>query len=256
MLLTDSFADIRVGLPKEILWLSVAIEAWLAFENFRVRDHRVLSLVNTVVFGFFAIFASGRWLLGYSSCGCSGNLELPPWLFILIDIGIVVWFNATAFQRRKLNAGWQTVWDSWRSWPTEKRGRWAGIVLFGALVIGMQLPIAAPLRAMVVGESPIIAITKLDGALFLNQEMTGTVGIRNRSFSPAQIIGISRSCRCFELTETRISQIIPANCQIVLPLVIKPNKLGPLHQRIELFLDHPKQFRVKIDVVGFVKGVD
>jgi hypothetical protein len=30
MLMTDSFADVRVGLPKGILWTSVVIELWLA----------------------------------------------------------------------------------------------------------------------------------------------------------------------------------------------------------------------------------
>ena len=80
MLLTDSFADIRVGIPREILWLSVALEFWVAFENFRIRDRQVLAFINTVVFGTFAALASIRWLLGYGSCGCSGNLELPAWI--------------------------------------------------------------------------------------------------------------------------------------------------------------------------------
>jgi hypothetical protein len=39
-----------------------------------------------------------------------------------------------------------------------------------------------------------------------------------------------------------------------LPLLIKPSKVGFLHQRVTLFLDHPKQFRLKIDLFGSVKG--
>jgi hypothetical protein len=254
MLLTDSFADIRIGLPKEILWLSVGFELWLAFENFRLRDYRVLSLVNTVVFEFFVLFASVRWLMGYTSCGCSGNLELPAWMFILIDFGIVGWFSTTSNQRNNLAAGCRMLWSSWQNWPPEKRGRWAGLIIFGGLVIGMQLPFAAPLRAMIVGESTIIAVTHLDGELFLNRGAKGTVVIHNRSSQPAKIIGISRSCRCFDLTEYPISKTIPANGRLVLPLVIKPNRLGPLHQRIGLFLDHSKQFRVNVDVVSSISG--
>jgi hypothetical protein len=145
MLLTDSFADIRVRLPKEILWLSVGFELWLAFENFRIRDRRVLAFINTVVFGFFAIFASGRWLLGYTSCGCSGKLELPAWVFIIIDVGIVVWFSATPVKQNLLKDGWQRLVSRWRAWSPEKRGRLSGLALFGGLIVGLQLPIAAPL---------------------------------------------------------------------------------------------------------------
>jgi hypothetical protein len=256
MLLTDSFSDIRVGLPKEILWLSVAFEFWLAFENFRLRDHRVMAFINTVVFLFFTLFASARWLLGYTSCGCSGNLELPAWLFILIDGGIVAWFSVRSPQRSRFKGGHDVVASWWLNSSSEKRGRIAGMVLFGGMLLAIQLPMAAPLRSMVVGESLIVAITTIEGELFLNQETSGSVEIWNRSSQPAKIIGIARSCRCFDLLDNPISQIIPANGRLVLPLAIKPNKLGPLHQRIELYLDHPKWFRVTVEVVSSVSGVE
>jgi hypothetical protein len=93
----------------------------------------------------------------------------------------------------------------------------------------------------------------IDDRLTLNQQYIGQVEFRNRSSQPARIIGVSRSCRCFDLAEDPISQIIPAKGRLVLPLVIKPNKLGPLRQRIELYLDHAKQFRVNVDVFSLVK---
>jgi hypothetical protein len=256
MLLTDSFADIRVGLPKEILWISVAFELWLAFENFRVRDHRVLALINTIVFASFGVFATIRLMLGYGSCGCSGSLELPAWIFILIDVAIVGWFTISGSQRSRVGAGFgQLVQENWSAWSPEKRGRWAGIGLFASLIFVLQLPVTGPLRAMVLGEPPLIATVKVSGDLILNQETTGSVEIWNRSSQPAKIIGISRSCRCFDLVGDPISKIIPANERLSLPLVIKPNKLVLLRQRVELFLDHPDQFRVNVDVFGSVKGV-
>ena len=90
MLLTDSFADIRVGLPKEILWLSVAFEFWLAYENFRLRDHRDgfceyvgICLVCDLCIGspryglqFLRLFRqSGSSRLGFHSDRC-GNCRL------------------------------------------------------------------------------------------------------------------------------------------------------------------------------------
>ena len=87
-------------------------------------------------------------------------------------------------------------------------------------------------------------------------ESIGAVEIWNRSDQPAKVIGMNRSCRCFNLSQDPITQIIPAQQQISLLLVIKPNKTGLLHQRVVLFLDHPKLFRLNIEVVGSVKGVD
>ena len=255
MLMTDPFADIRVGIPREILWLSVAFELWLAFENFRIRDHRVLTLVDTAVFSVFALFATTRWLLGYGSCGCSGNLELPAWIFILLDAAIVGWFTVRFSGRLTLSLGWTALRQKLSGWSPEIRGRMAGLGLFAGLILGIQLPLAAPLRAMVLGVPPVQATVKLDGDLVLEQRQTGRVIIVNDSLQAGRIVGISSSCRCFDLSEDPVSKSIPAHGRIEIPLWIKPNKPGRLHQRVELFLDHPKQFRVNVDVLGSVKGV-
>jgi hypothetical protein len=256
MLLTDSFADIRVGLPKEILWLSVAFELWLAFENFRLRDYRLMPFINLIVFASFAIFASIRLAMGYRSCGCSGSLEIPGWVFILIDFGIVAWFARSSMKRNQITIGLQQLMQDWSSSSPGRRGRLASLASFGLIVIGLQLPIAAPLRFMFLGEPLIQAVVRIDGELVLHHESHGRVEIDNRSGVPGKIIGVSRSCRCFDLVEDPISKIIGANQRVSLPLVVKPNKLGPLRQRVVLFLGHPKQFRMNVDVLGYVKGVE
>ena len=106
------------------------------------------------------------------------------------------------------------------------------------------------------GEPLIQANVELAGELVFGEESLGQAVIWNRSPQPAKIIGIARSCRCFDIGDASIAQIIPANDRLSLPLVIKPNKLGPLHQRVEIFLDHPEQFRVNVNVFGSVQGVD
>ncbi len=254
MLLTDPFADVRVGISKEILWFSVLFEFGLAFLNLRLKDINVLAFINTVVFASFGLFAGTRWLLGYGSCGCSGNLELPVWVFILIDGLIVAWFMRTQVTRYRVLAGYSQLMRLWNAWSPENRGRWAGGAMMVGLMFGMQLPIAAPLRAMMFGEDVIQAIVKIDDDLVLDQQQTGQVELVNRSFKPAKIVGLANSCRCFDIEEDPISQTIPANGRLMLPLVIQPNKLGPLHQRVELYLGHPKFFRMKLNVVDFVKG--
>ena len=113
MLLTDSFADVRVGISKEILWFSVLFEFGLAALNLRLKNINVLALINTVVFASFGFFAGTRWLLGYGSCGCSGNLELPAWIFITIDAAIVACFLRTQTARGRVWAGFPQLMGLW-----------------------------------------------------------------------------------------------------------------------------------------------
>jgi hypothetical protein len=255
MLLTDSFADIRIGLPKEILWLSVAFEFWLALENFRLRDQRVMAFINTIVFASFAIFASVRLAMGYKSCGCSGSLEIPAWVFIVIDLGIVAWFAGTGRSRRRLLDGSRFLVHQWSECTPDRRGRWAGLLVFALLLVALQQPIINPVRAFLFSESPIKSVLYLDAEdLMVNQLSTGYVELLNRSLQPAKIVGLTKSCRCFDFGEDPISTVIPTNGKVKLPLLIKPTRSGSLQQRVELYLDHPKQFRLKIDVVKNVKG--
>ncbi len=253
MLLTDSFADIRVGIPGEILWLSVAFEIWLAYENFRIRERCVLALINTVVSTSFAIFASVRWLLGYGSCGCAGKLELPAWIFIVVDLAIVAWFTGSVARLTQLRGGVRELVRWWGGCSPEVRGRWVGVALFGGAILAIQLPLAAPLRAALLGVPPIQATVRMDRDLIIAQESSGQAELGNRSSQPARIVGMNRSCRCFWLQEQPASKQIPAGGRISLPLVIQPEKAGPLHQRVVLYLEHPEQFQVIVDVVGHVR---
>jgi len=88
MLWTDPFADVRVGISREILSLTVLFEFALAAANLSLRNRALLAWINIFTFGSFGIFASIRWYLGYGSCGCAGNIEArnlsrgdSPWRF-------------------------------------------------------------------------------------------------------------------------------------------------------------------------------
>ncbi len=254
MLLTDSFADVRVSLPKEILWVSVVAELVLAWVNFRFRDPQFLSVVNTTVFASFAIFAIVRLAMGYASCGCSGKLELPAWLFITLDIGIVSWFLLPRYNRKETIEGAGRLVNWWRELTVSARGRFAGLGFFVVVIGFLQFPFAGPLRAKIFGEQPIQASVYLDENLILGEQKKGRVVIWNQTNHAAKIIGVARSCRCFDLVENPVGESILPHDRVPFAITIKPNNLGSLRQRVELFLDHPEQFRMNIDVVGFVKG--
>ena len=83
---------------------------------------------------------------------------------------------------------------------------------------------------------------------------SAVVELRNRSAFPARIVGVARSCRCFDFREDPVSLVLPAHARITRALVIRPRRSGPIHQRIDLFLDHPEQFRLAVHLVGSVSG--
>jgi hypothetical protein len=260
MLLTDPFADIRVGLPKSILWISVALELALAWFNFRATlgsdplPSRTMLLVNLAVFAAFGLFSTTRWLLGYRSCGCSGSLELPIWFFVIFDLGLVVWLVILGRRHGLLDNAGSYLVSVWRSWSPERRGQFAGAGLFLAVMVALQMPFVASLKAMILGEPKIQATVVVNDSLKVGEESSGEVELRNVSSVPARIVGVSRSCRCFDLRDDAIALVVPPHSSISRALVIQPRKPGPLHQRVELFLDHPEQFRVAIDLVGTVSG--
>ena len=48
--------------------------------------------------GLFVLFAAynvHRWLGGYATCGCFGAVSIPPWLTLLVDLGVIGLFLAS-----------------------------------------------------------------------------------------------------------------------------------------------------------------
>gem|GEM_PF-6978141 len=243
----------RCRTVEEILWVSVGFEIWLAVFNFICKDMLLLTIVDLSVFIAFSVFGTVRWWMGYSSCGCSGGVELPVWFFVLLDAGIVVLLVVMTRGIRPVLAGFKRLSSMWQGWSSGHRGRLAGLVLAAILVIFLQIPYAAQLRAMVLGEPPVKGIARISGELLLGHESVGQIELSNRSGEPARIIGVERSCSCVRLLQSPASEVIVANANSSLSIVLEPIKSGPFHQRVVLYLDHSKQLRVNVDVLGFVK---
>jgi hypothetical protein len=117
-----------------------------------------------------------------------------------------------------------------------------------------NLAAMAPLRAAILNGAPITSEVQLLSELTIGSEFEAKVTLWNRSGDVAQIIGQSKSCSCITLAETLYGRTIPAYEHISIPVSIRPNKLGSLHQRVTVFLSHSKQFRVNVDIIGQVFG--
>lgn len=253
LLLTDPFAEVRIGLSKEILWLAVCFELFLVYVNFGWRDRQVAAFINTIVFAGFAVFAATRLLLGYQSCGCSGGLEIPGWVFLLIDCAIVGWFLRSQRSRDSVKTSGFDLAKQWKEMRSDRKGQLAGVGLLVAALIALQLPISARLRAVVVGEPPLVSTVKVESELKKGQSQLGTVELVNHSTQPARIIGFSKSCSCFRPSEDPVGLVVAANDAVSFPFLVHPQRNGPLHQRLVLFVDHAEQFRVNCDLFSEVK---
>jgi hypothetical protein len=55
LLITDTYADVKIGLPREILWVSLAFDIVLGIENLLIRNRRMLAIVDVAVFSVCGI---------------------------------------------------------------------------------------------------------------------------------------------------------------------------------------------------------
>lgn len=254
LLLFDPFADVRVGIPKEVLWLSVAIEFSLSIANLIARKYRIISLLDCIVFAAFAIFVCVRMAMGYHGCGCLGLLDLPSWPFLCFDILVLTYFLGTPRNRQDVALGVKEVFFVWGAMSQSARGVIFGLFFFLFFVGLMQLSWFAWVRDSFRGKESLHAVIEYKGVFSLNQKLPIEMQIQNNSAKTAKIVGIARSCRCVVISENPIGMKIPVGESTKIPLTVVPEKTGAFHQRVSLFLDHPKQFRLNVDVIGFVKG--
>ncbi len=251
MLLTDPVADLKVGLPTPLIWGVVLLEIAAAYTNWMSRNAALVALLNICLFGTFGIFAAFRWTQGFASCGCTGSISVPPWVFLLIDFAIVSWFVVFKFWRREACRGAINIIKIWNSRSQRMRGLVAGVASFFVLGACLQFPMLAWLNASVFLNQPIKSVAMFNDKLRFESTSVGKVAIYNSSTTSARIVGLWRSCNCLELEDPH-GIVIPANGECNLEITVQPIAIGQLRQRAVLFLDHPNQFRLNVNVSGFV----
>ena len=251
-LATDPFADLNAELTREVIVAAIMVELTVGYLNFRhLNQHRV-ALMNVILFLFLGAFSISKWYLGSSSCACAGVFRLPIWIFITIDFAFATLF----FLLFRLDQLPRTEFGLSQIWRTIARraspGTMVALVLFTVFLVWLQFPSSASFRATLFGEQLIKAYLSVPERLQVAETSIGEVEIHNKSATDAKIVGMDVSCRCFELDEP-IGLVLAANSIRKIDFRIIPSKQGEVHQRAVLFLDHPEQFRMSIDLLGFAK---
>lgn len=255
LLLTDPFADITVSIPREILWIVAFLEIGLGWLNLKPnQDLGILGLCNVSVFTSFALFGVSRYILGYNSCGCTGEFNIPLWLLVIVDVAIVIFFLRSVENRTCIFETVKRVRSSWGGLRQESRGQLLGFFFFVVFVAVVQLPSLTPARQFIFGNPPIVATYDRTKELQVDSENALVFEISNRSSKHATVIGVATSCSCIRFERDVNGLIVEAGEKLIVPLVARPARTGNFHQRIVLFLSHPEQLELSLDVFGFVRS--
>ncbi len=254
MLLTEPFVDVRLILSREVLWVVVVFELCLAYANFVFGSRKWLPAIDILVFTAFGIFSCVRYLLGYDGCGCAGAIEIPNLVFIVTDFVIVAILALCCWYQNNRLFGLLELKRHLKSLKAEQKGVLFGLSVFLLGLFLIQLPIAEKFRVMVLGGQRISGKVEVVDDVRLGRETIGLARLTNLSDHPARVMGSAKSCSCFALARDIQGTVIPANSTVTVPVVIRPKEAGQLRQRIDIYLQHPEQFRVCISVFSFAKG--
>jgi len=244
VLFTDPFPDIALGITKELLCVLIGFELYLGLWNIAAKTRDVLSFFNSITFGLFGTYATVRWLLGYHSCGYAGVIQVPILYFVILDFSICAYFAFSV-----VGNFWAIGQRWWKDLSQSSRGRLAASAAVISLLLVFQFPFAARLRGQILGDGPIRSEVAFSDQLQVGRTVTCEVSIFNSSGSKTKVVGAENSCTCIGFPNVDGVEIPPGSSH-KLSLTVRPTSPRRIHQRVVLFMDHPEQFRMNIDVVG------
>jgi uncharacterized membrane protein YphA (DoxX/SURF4 family) len=247
MLITDPFADVKVGVREWILWLGVAIEVSVCVAILTTRDLRVVNWLLLVLFGSFAAFSFVNWWSGKTDCGCAGNLPVPPFAFLVFNCLILggLWWARSFMLLERPKEEWK--------FNSCVGGRWIGIwlvvlvFLFSRSETG-KTAIAKNLSTQEVTCSDVVFKIG-ESSNYDDAPIPISVLVSNTANNPRRVVGVSTSCSCvFSGEFAPVS--IPPNGSHTFVLKVIPKSSGKFHERVLFFVDSPQQSFVAADLVG------
>ncbi len=112
LLLTDPFADIKTGTSLPLLWLAVFAEAGVVWIVFSKAADQLKWIALISLFGVMTAVSAYNVVVGKTSCGCAGAIEImPTWFFLFDLISIAILFFVSAIN---------TFFESGESWSTRR----------------------------------------------------------------------------------------------------------------------------------------
>ena len=190
---TDSFADVHIGLPRIVIYLLIFFELVIGIWNLAFTHSKVLALINTITFSTFTIAALAKFVMGVESCGCAGMLELPTWVFLLIDLSIML---GLLWNFKETQQGLVQVRSEFGKISSSARGQIIGFLIALSIFILSQFEFSKRLDELIVGKPQISTAVTFKEKPIAGQILFANVTIANNSPWPARFIGSQKSCNC------------------------------------------------------------
>lgn len=162
--------------------------------------------------------------LGEGSCGCFGKVEVPPWVSLILNSGLLA---GLIWKRPKMTGGFI------RSTNAAIRScGWAPLVCVLMVIVGGGLAVARSYFRPVVIEAP----KEIDlGILRVGKTKEIAITLRNISNGPVTILGAKTSCTCSAVKNLPVT--IAEGKSYKATLSILPPTSKPLSGAVVFYLD-------------------
>jgi hypothetical protein len=242
-LLTDPFADLKIGYSRFWLWGAGMAEVGVGVFVFWNRITSLSWWILTVLFLVLMLFASWNIWNGQSDCGCAGAISISPWVFWLFDIGVLACLIALR-PSREVTPIIQVGSSSGSTW---------GALLGGFLVIFLFLAFQADAvpssLASWLGRRPLANVRVDLGQRAGLNPFDQTVILSNPTDQDMRIVGVEKSCKCVVWHHSALPTLSSRGTAEI-TLTVLPTSKGPFHQRVKFYVDSPQQYSFAVDIVG------
>lgn len=150
--------------------------------------------------------------LGEGSCGCFGKVEVPPWVSLILNSGLLA---GLIWKRPKMTGGFI------RSTNAAIRScGWAPLVCVLMVIVGGGLAVARSYFRPVVIEAP----KAIDlGELIAGEKKRVSIPLRNLSDKPVVTLGARTSCKCSVVEGLPVTIAPNSSSDVMLQISISQN---------------------------------
>jgi len=248
MLMTDPFADISAQMPRTLLWTAFFIELFAVILLFSRYDFELKWAAIFLIFAGFWVFSLTRWVMGYTSCGCSGGILLPPWVSLIVNtamIGLLILVRPKAPVLVATFSRWSSEFNT-----VQNRGRALAFVVAILLLAMAQTETGLGFFGLAPGVTGRVA--DLPKKLDIGKAVEIHATLKSRIDQPVSILGFSRSCTCIA-DSLNVPRSIPPMGQVEFSIRVTPHQTGRFRQRVICYVNVPGQNSVPLDLDSFVR---
>lgn len=248
LLFSNDMADLVTGFPKPIIFLVAIVELGIAVWNVLGVWLDMVYLANTILFSFFLVFDTIGWFIGHEYCSCFGPIDFQILHVAIFNAIVLTLLASSRSSRTGIRRGASQLISCWKKVPPSSKGIVTCLALFGAPLCYFFYVTNSQQQSP---NDVVFANVKLDNPIELGEPTIGRIQIGNYSGETARIIGVKASCGCLKLKDQLAE--IEANSIAEVEFALVQSKRGSMRQGFTFFLDHPKQFRLKILVLSEVR---